>query len=459
LRYSFCYSACEMDEQPTSDLVNLVLDVVEDGVFTVDRERRITSLNRAAEKITGYKQEAILGRLCWDVFRTELCKTVCPLKKSIDTRERVRHREVYIHTADDRAIPISVSTAPLVTPTGELLGGVETFRDLSPQTTLAGQGAGRYRLGGLVGASPAMRDLFDLLPRVAASDSTLLIHGPSGAGKELVARTVHELGARRAKPFVSIKCAGVPDTYLESNLFGCGPWVSGEEDSLPGGFARAEGGTLFLDEVGALPLITQVKLLNILESRTYEPVGSKREMHTDVRIIAGTARDLEAMVAEGTFREDLLFRLRVLPIELPPLRERREDIPLLTRHFIHRFAASTGNPIEGIDAEAMNVLLGHDFLGNVRELEIMVERAFILCREPEIGLKHLPPLRTREGSPRAMAAPSPPEPDGTHGLDEVERQTIRSALARHDGNRTRAARELGIHRTTLLRKMRRYGLR
>jgi len=438
---------------------DLVLDALEEGVFTVDRNRSITSLNRAAERITGYTETDVLGRPCWEVFRTEICATACPLKESLDTRRRVRRREVYVRTKDDRAVPISVMAAPLLAPNGTLLGGVEAFRDLSPhQATDEKQlRTARHQLGRMVGRSPALRAVLDMAPRIAESDSTILIQGPSGVGKELLARTLHELGPRRAAPFVSLKCAGVPEPYLESSLFGCGPWVSGEEDSEPGGIARANGGTLFLDEVGDLPLVTQVKLLNMLECRTYEPVGASGPLRADVRTIAATRQDLGAKVREGSFREDLLFRLQVLPIELPPLARRREDIPLLTRYFITRFAASTGNPIEGITSRALDALLSYDFPGNVRELEVIVERAFILCRDREIDLPHLPPA---VGRTHAASEPVQPvtQPRGG-GLDAVERETIRRTLERYQGNRSRSARELGIHRSTLLRKMRRYHLR
>jgi PAS domain S-box-containing protein len=430
----------------------LVLDVLDQGVFTVDGSSIITSFNQAAERITGYTADEVIGTRCAEVFRTNLCDQVCPLRLSIASRRPTRNREVYIRARDGRAVPISVSTAPLLTRGGRLLGGVEVFRDLSQIVDLKRRLDARYRLSDIIGRSPAMRQIFDLLPLVAPSDSTVLVTGPSGTGKELIARTIHALGPRRKGAFVALNCAAIPETLLESELFGYkrGAFTDARRDK-PGRIAAAEGGTLFLDEIGDLPRLTQVKVLRFLQDRVYEPLGSNTSVRANVRVIVATNRDLLALVRAGSFREDLYFRLNVLQIDIPPLCERVEDIALLVDHYVRVFRESTGKPIEGFADDALGLLSQYPFPGNVRELENIVERAFILCQGDRIGVEHLPPSvlhAQRAGAPAAVPA----------SLAGAELAAVRAALARHGGNRSRAAAELGIHRTTLLRKLQRFGL-
>jgi PAS domain S-box-containing protein len=432
----------------------LVLDVMNQGVFSVDREGHITSFNKAAEIITGYAEAEVVGKECSSVFKTNLCDTVCPLRRSIASGERLQNREVRISTKDGRLIPISISTAPLETAEGELLGGVEVFTDMSHIEDLKRKVNGQYQFGDILSRSPAMRRIFDMLPMVAESTSTILICGATGTGKELLAKAIHNHGPRRRRAFVPVNCAALPETLLESELFGYrkGAFTDAKRDKL-GRIAQAEGGTLFLDEVGDLSVSLQVKLLRFLQEKTYEPLGSTVSLKVDVRVITATNRDLEKMVEQGAFRADLYFRLNVLQINLPPLSKRREDIPLLARYFIQRFRQVTGKAIGGLSTEAMAALMDYDFPGNIRELENIIERAFILCDESEIGLAYLPPSvavtsQSTEGqSSREKGS-----------LEELEVEAIRTALLHHGGNRARAARELGIHRSTLIRKLKRYGL-
>jgi PAS domain S-box-containing protein len=432
----------------------LVLDVVDQGIFTVTSEGRITSFNKAAEAITGYSQAEVLGKECWSVFRTDLCNTVCPLRQSIASGARIRNRQVRIHAKDGRSIPISISTTPLATPAGELLGGVEVFTDLSHIESLRRRLEDQFRFDDIVSRNAEMQRVFHILPMVAESSSTILVYGASGTGKELLARAIHNHSSRRGKPFVPVNCAAIPETLLESELFGYrkGAFTDAKRDK-PGRIAQAEGGTLFLDEVGDMPVALQVKFLRFLQARTYEPLGSTQSLTADVRVIAASNRDLEKMVREGAFREDLYFRLNVLQIALPPLRNRPEDIPLLANHFMQRFRQATGKAIESISGEAMGALMAYEFPGNVRELENMIERAFILCEGSEIGLADLPSQVVN--APRRTEGP---KANDTGGLGTLEREAIRSALERHAGNRTRAAHDLGIHRSTLLRKLKRHGL-
>jgi PAS domain S-box-containing protein len=428
----------------------LVLDVVSQGIFTINARGQITSFNRAAEEITGFTKEEVIGMACDDLFKTDLCDTVCPLKKSITSGARIHNREVRIRTKDGRSIPVSVTTAPLVNAAGKLVGGVEVFRDMSQVEDLRRQLDTRHRLDDIVSKSPSMQRIFELIPLVAESGSTTLITGASGTGKELIAKAVHNHGPRREHLFVAVNCGAVPETLLESELFGYvrGAFTDARRDK-PGRIALADSGTLFLDEVGDLPRALQIKLLRFLQERVYEPLGSNRSVRADVRVIAATHRDLEKMARDGDFREDLYYRLNVMQINIPPLCERMEDIPLLVAHFIQRFRDRSGKDIRRISGEVLSLLMRYDFPGNVRELENLIERAFILCQGEEIGTECLP-QHLLAGADTPMA--------GLDALEQVERETVRKALARNGGNRTRTARELGIHRSTLLRKIRRYGL-
>ncbi|MFH2009502.1 MAG: sigma 54-interacting transcriptional regulator [bacterium] len=437
-----------------SRFLPLVLDVVNHGIFTVDHDRIITSFNRAAEIITGHREEMVLGHQCAEIFKTSLCHSTCPLQRSIDTRHRIADQEVEIQTRDGRIIPISVSTAPLQTKAGKLIGGVEIFTDLSPLQHLRRRLEDRYRFDDIISKNPQMHRIFRVLPLAAESHSTVLVTGPSGSGKELVAKALHNQGPRRRRPFVAVNCAALPDTLLESELFGYrkGAFTDAQKDK-PGRIAQAEGGTLFIDEIAELPRPLQVKLLRFLQDRVYEPLGATSSIQADVRVIAATNRNLETMVADGSFREDLYYRLNVLEITLPPLHARQEDIPLLVRHFIDRFRLTTGKHIEGLTTDAMATLLRYSFPGNVRELENIIERAFILCQSVQISSADLP-------SQVASVPVERPTPDAEAltGLDQVEREALYQALTRHGGNRTHAAGELGIHRSTLIRKLKRYGV-
>jgi sigma-54 dependent transcriptional regulator, acetoin dehydrogenase operon transcriptional activator AcoR len=447
-----CYGVAERDMPVTTKSLDplyfpLVLDALDQGVFTVDGNLCISSFNHGAERITGYAADDVIGSRCAEVFRTNLCEEVCPLRLSITSRRPTRNHQIHIRTRDGREVPISVSTSPLVTRAGRLLGGVEVFRDLTPLQDLRRRIDGQYRLADVIGKSPAMRRIFDLLPLVASSDATALVTGASGTGKELIARTIHGLSPRRMSPFVALNCAAIPETLLESELFGYkrGAFTDARRDK-PGRIAAAERGTLFLDEIGDLPRLTQVKLLRFLQDRVYEPLGSNVPVRADVRVIAATNRDLLALVTAGSFREDLYFRLNVVQVEVPPLRDRSEDIPLLVNHYVRKFCESTGRTIEGVTDEAMARLVTYPFPGNVRELENAVERAFILCQGERIAVEHLPgPI----GDSRHVSVVIP---SGT--VAEAERAAITAALERHGGNRTRAATELGIHRSTLIRKLR-----
>jgi PAS domain S-box-containing protein len=433
---------------------NQLLDSVPDGVFTVDADWRITFFNRAAEQITGVRRREALGRRCCDVFRASICETACALKQTLAARRPVVNKVVYIVNARGERIPISISTATLKDARGKIIGGVESFRDLRLVSELRRQAAEQDSFSDIIGRSAAMRQLFDLLPAVAESDSTVLVEGPSGTGKELFARAIHQLSCRRAKRFVALNCGALPDTLLESELFGykAGAFTDARKDK-PGRFALAEGGTILLDEIGDLSPAMQTRLLRVLQERVYEPLGGVEPVRCNVRVIAATNKSLRALVKEGKFREDLFYRVHVVRLELPPLRERREDVPLLVDHFVARFNRLKGRDIAGLSDAALARLMEHDFPGNIRELENIIEHAFVLCRGSLIEPAHFPPqLRGDDDGLRAGL------PSGMT-LAAMEKLLIRDALRRHQGNRAAAARELGMDVSTLFRKLKTLKLR
>lgn len=432
----------------------LIFDTISHGIFTIDAEGRITSFNRMAEKLTGYKKEEVLGEPCHQVFQADFCEVECPLKRSIKTRERSEAVEVNVITKDGKRLPIAISTAALVDENGHVLGGVEMFRDLSAVTELRKRLLGSYVFEDIVSKSPAMQRIFEVIPLVANSQSNVLIEGESGTGKELVARAIHNLSMRRNKPFVAINCAALPDHLLESELFGYkrGAFTDAKKDK-PGRFAMAEGGTILLDEIGDLSTAMQVKLLRVLETKEYTPLGDNTPVKADVRVIACTNRNLARQVQRKRFRSDLYFRLNVVRIFLPPLSDRREDIPLLVNHFIERFNALQGRRIARCSERVMAALMGYSFPGNVRELENAIEHAFVVCIGDTIQLEDLPSHIVT-----AVTEPSGKPAASLNPLDTAEAETIRSVLSKHFGNRKRTAAELGISRNTLWRKMKRYGL-
>lgn len=430
-----------------------ILESISDGVFTVDRDWKITSFNRSAEKITGIPREEAIGHHCSDVFRSSLCGDECALQQTLKSGKPVIGKSAFFVNSEGERIPISISTAVLKDENGAIIGGAETFRDLSEVEALHQELEERYSLGEMVSHSPRMRRIFEILPAVASSPSIVLILGETGTGKELLARAVHQHSARSGGPFVAVNCGALPDTLLESELFGykAGAFTGASRDK-PGRFALAEGGTLFLDEIGEVSPALQVRLLRVLQERSYEPLGSVESRKADVRVIAATNRDLTALVRNGRFREDLYYRINVARLELPPLRERKEDIPVLVRRFIDKFNALMRKEIEGIAPEALSLLIAHDWPGNIRELENAVERAFILCTGNILQISHLPAELRSSVKGRMPVA----EIRTAHRV--LDLQAIQTALENSGYNRLAAARQLGIHKTTLFRKIKKLGI-
>ncbi|MBN2055286.1 sigma 54-interacting transcriptional regulator [bacterium] len=430
----------------------VVLDAISDGVFTIDQDFKISFFNRAAERITGVNREEALGCSCWEVFRTNICEQNCVLRRTFEQRAPVMDEQVVIVRADGRRIPISVSTGLLLDTNGAIIGGVETFRDITEIVQLRKEVEARFSFEDMISRNHRMHELFAILPEIAESESTVLIEGESGTGKELLARALHNLSPRRTAPLVAVNCGALPDTLLESELFGyeAGAFTDARRRK-PGRFAMAEGGSLFLDEIADVSPAMQIRLLRVLQERTYEPLGATSSIQSDVRILAATNKDLEEEMRAGRFRQDLYYRINIIRIVLPPLRERKEDIPLLAAHIIERMSKLRNKHIEQISRDALSAFMRHDWPGNIRELENAIEHAFILCHEEEIQLRHLPRQFIRHGADDSLEG----QPAT---LQEVEEAAIRRALERNDWRRSATAAELGIDASTLWRKMKRLRL-
>ena len=426
----------------------LIFDTIDEGVFTTDRECRVTSFNAAAERISGFSRDQAVGQYCFDIFRTELCHQRCALRSTLMNGEGIEDVRVSIITRDGRKVPIQVSTTILRDEEGDAIGAVEFFRDISELENLERRIRRITGTGNLVSANDEMQRIFSLLPEVAESECSVLIQGPSGCGKELIAQALHDLSPRKKGPFVKLNCGALPENLLESELFGHeqGAFTDAKR-AKPGHFQAANGGTLLLDEIGEMPLSLQVKLFRVLSSGEYSPLGSVKVHRADARIIAVTNRDLESMIEEGQFREELYYRINVVMIRLPALRDRPEDIPLLVDHFVGRFREKRGKRILGVSDDVLIRLRRYDWPGNVRELENAIEHAFVMCACDTIETHHLPE-KVLSGRTNGHAAPA----------GRSERAVLKEALDRNRGNRQATARELGMHRSTLWRKLNRYGL-
>ena len=430
----------------------VILDSINEGVFTVDMSWRITSFNRAAQFITGITAEQALGSFCWDVFHANICQVECALKRTMESEKSVVRASAHIIHRSGRRIPINISAAILRDKDDQIIGGVETFQDLSQIERLQKELHGQYSFSDMVGRSKAMRELFSVLPRIAESESTVLIEGNSGTGKELVARAIHNLSPRGGKRLVAVNCAALPDNLLESELFGykAGAFTDARKEK-PGRFTIADKGTIFLDEIGDISPAMQAKLLRVLEDHSVEPLGGVEPVPVDVRVVAATNRDLASLVKKGQFREDLYYRIKVVHLELPPLKDRREDLPLLIEHIISKFNQLRGSSVVGVSPKAMVCLLEYDYPGNVRELENIIEQGLVLCRQGLLEARHLPvELQPRDRKGFSVSGPI--------SLMEMERMLISRTLERRNGNRSQCAKDLGIDPSTLYRKMKKLGI-
>jgi len=433
---------------------DVILDSINEGVFAVDANWRITFFNKAAERLTGLSREEAIGQPCRSVLKANICEGACALRRTIETGTPLVGQTITILDAKGRRRSVGISTAVLRDCTGAVIGGVEILRDLSVLEELRKEVSRAYSFEDIVSRNHAMRRLFDIIPEVAESPSTVLIYGESGTGKELVARALHQSSSRADGPFVAVNCGALPDTLLESELFGyrAGAFTDARR-SRPGRIAAAQGGTLFLDEIGDVSQALQVRLLRFLQEKTYEPLGSVEPITADVRVIAATNKRLEDLVEEGSFRSDLFYRINVVNLELPPLRDRKEDIPLLVDHFITRHNGLQSKTIQGISDRAIACLMAHSYPGNIRELENAIERAFIFCHEGEIIEECHLPVSLRPAHVQSA------DIEQIGSLKQLEAAYLVSALQRNNWNRSKTARELGMHKTTLYRKMKALGIK
>jgi PAS domain S-box-containing protein len=441
--------------QREKDRVDHVLDSIADGIFTVDLNLIVRSFSGRMERLTGIPAAEAVGRPCRDVLHGSKCDTDCPLRWSFAHGAVVDRCHEHVHLPDNRLLPVAVTTAFLQDANGTMTGLTGVVRDESELEHLRRELHDRHNRHNLVGRSPAMRELSVAIEMLASTDATVLITGETGTGKELVAQAIHHESLRRDRMFVSVNCAALNDNLLESELFGHvrGAFTGAVQDK-PGRFEAASGGTIFLDEIGDTTAAFQSKLLRILQEKTFERVGDNRSRRTDVRVIAATNRDLRQCVRDGRFREDLYYRLAVVPIHVAPLRERREDIPLLVEHFMEKYRAryrsAREDQFQGISNRALALLVDHDWPGNVRELEHAIEYAMISTTSNRIERAFLP-ASIRESQAAGGV-------EAIEGAPESETDRLERALAEHRWSTTTTAQALGISRTTLWRRMRRAGL-
>jgi transcriptional regulator with PAS, ATPase and Fis domain len=450
-----------------------LLDEIPSAVVILSRDRRVIRLNRAAEALTGIRSEDAWGLPCRHVLRSSLCAGSCPLRSlSPDTGPTCREGDII--NRDRQKVPVRITFSLVCDHEGSPVGFLEVVEDLRILQQLSDKKAHAYSFGNIIGHSPEMERLFSILPGIAQTDSSVLITGETGTGKDLLAEAIHQVSGRAKGPFIKVNCGALPETLLESELFGHEKGAfTGAAHSKPGRFKLAHNGTLFLTEIGDLPLSLQVKLLTFLDDRIIHPLGSTKGIRVDVRMIAATHRDLHAMVREGRFREDLLFRLNVVRVHIPPLRERGDDVRLLLDHFLAFFSSEFQKKIKGFSPDVLDLLLHYPYPGNVRELKNIVEYAVNVCTADTIQRRDLPAYVVE--APRGVPAPaesvvpprmaSAPEAlspgravSAEESWEEVERRMILDALVQARGRRSRAAELLGWGRSTLWRKMKRYGI-
>ncbi|MFO7821278.1 MAG: sigma 54-interacting transcriptional regulator [Lentisphaeria bacterium] len=427
------------DQNVDLEQLSGILDCLVEGVLTVDSQKNINFFNREAERITGFRVEEAIGQPCCDIFCAEVCGEGCLLEAAIEKRETITDHRINIIDRNGHSATLSINARSLRGESGDRKGGITTFRDVTNEEALRRQIENSHNFNDIVSCHPQMHKTFALLPNLAASDLPTLIEGANGTGKSLLGNVIHNLSNRQEGQYITVNCALLPEALLESELFGSKKrHAHGGRD---GAFALAENGTLLLDEIGDLSPAMQVRVLRVLQKKAYVPLGSTEPETTNARIVATTSQPLDALVQDGSFRQDLYYRLNVLSLEFPPLKERLCDIPLLVEHFRRRLNAEKGNHIENVATEVFDVLMRHDFPGNIRELKNIIHHAFVLCKGNKIQCEHLPHYLL-----------------GITEFENIEKSVISSALRDHNGNRSAVARRLGIDTGTLFLKMRHFGL-
>jgi sigma-54 dependent transcriptional regulator, acetoin dehydrogenase operon transcriptional activator AcoR len=429
---------------------------VSEGIFTIDNDWNIKSFNRAAEKITGYSREEAKGKKCYEIFNSSVCRDGCHMETTLKSKKEMLNKELTIKKKNGNSVPIRVNSQPFLNSDGECIGGIETFADITEIKVLSKHLEDRYSFENIIGNSQAMKNIYTLLEHVSQTDSTVLITGESGTGKELIARAIHINSERRIQPFIAVNCSAFAETLLESELFGHERGAfTGAIQTKPGRFELAQNGTLFLDEIGDLSPQAQVKLLRVLETRQFERVGGTKPIKMNVRIIVATNKDVNKEIKENRFREDLFYRINVVNIHLPPLRERIEDLPLLVGYFLQKYRKRFKKHIKHVSPDAFEILNKYNWPGNIRELENVLEHVFVLCSDDTIYPDSLPDWLVqnidllKQGIYGII---------GKEQIKDAERLHIMSVLTRYEGNRKKVAEALGIDKSTLWRKMKKFNL-
>ncbi len=420
---------------------SLILDNISEGVIAHDLDRKITVFNTSAEKITGYRRQEVLGRDCHEVFPGFLCGGKCVLPDKPDKIKECTRQELRITMKNGEERIVQRTVRSIINVHGKEVGVMVIFCDITHEKVLARQVGEVRSFSGIIGQDKKMLEMFDLISDLAQSDVSVLIQGASGTGKELVAAAIHNEGPRANKLFVPVNCGALPETLLESELFGHvkGAFTGAIRDKK-GRFELADGGTIFLDEIGDISPAMQVKLLRVLQEGCFEKVGGEETIYVDVRIVSATNKDLVEEIAKGRFREDLYYRLNVVPVYLPPLRERRNDIPLIADFILHQALEGTSRNVK-FSHDAMGIMMSYDWPGNVRELQNWIQFSLVRCKGNVILPEHLPPMRISQPKMGALSKPR----------CKLDANIVNEALTRTNGNKVKAARMLGISRATLYR--------
>ena len=427
-----------------------------EGTFTIDNNWNVTSFNRSAEKITGYKKNEAVGKKCWEIFNSPLCRNGCHMEQTISRGKAMIGNELEILNKNGTRIPIRVNSGILLNNKKENIGAVETFIDISEVKNLSRHLETFFSYENIIGRNKEIQQIISVLQSVSQTDSSVLITGESGTGKELAARAIHLKSSRKPGPFIAVNCSAFAESLIESELFGHEKGAfTGAIKTKTGKFELAQGGTLFLDEIGDLSPAIQTKLLRILETRIFERVGSNKPIKLDARIIAATNKNLSEEIVEGRFREDLFYRINVINIHLPPLRERMDDLPLLVKHFIEYFNQKFNKNISKFSSSAYDRLMEYNWPGNIRELENAIEHSFVLCSSSIIQNEDLP-KRIRNISANTL---SQGITGNTKSFHEIEKDLIISVLNKNSWNKANSARELNIDPSTLWRKIKKYGIK
>ncbi len=426
-----------------------------EGTFTIDNDWNVTTFNTSAEKITGYKKSEAIGKKCWDIFNSSLCRHGCHMEQTMQKGKPMIGNELEIMHKDGRKIPIRVNSGILINNKNENIGAVETFIDISEIKNLSEHLSVIFKYENIVGRNKEIKQIITVLESVSQTDSSVLVTGESGTGKELAARAIHINSPRKTGPFIAVNCSAFVESLIESELFGHekGSFTGAIKTKI-GKFELAKGGTLFLDEIGDLSLSVQTKFLRVLESREFERVGGNKTIKVEARIIAATNKNLSEEILAGRFREDLFYRINVINIHLPPLRDRMDDLPLIVNHFIELFNKKFNKEIRQFSSQAFDILMEYEWPGNIRELENVIEHCFVLCNGKIIQVECLPKRLREQKKKNATLINS----DSKKAFKDLERELIISVLEKNYGNRTKAAVELNINPSTLWRKIKKLGI-